>query len=298
LLGTWARAFGDDDLMTRRQGRAAHLGSEDDLRQVARVARDAGRPVALALNGRYTRAQMDPVHELARIWESAGGRAVIVADPALARALRRATPRLGIHVSTLAGVFNPETARLFADLGASRIILPRDLTLHEMEALVAHGPAVEYEALVLFQRCELIDGLCGFRHAVRLPDEDVLCEFEYRRSGPDGAAIATCLDPDYEGHGCMLAYESGGRPVGHLDHADATRPRCAACQLVRLSAAGIRYFKVAGRGGPNAWLLRGVRFLQQARVHAGGDRDGYARTWGTDCRGERCYYAEGREEDV
>jgi putative protease len=294
LPDDWARDFGDDDLMTRRQGRAAHLTTEGQLREVAQLARAARRPIALTLNGRYTRDQMSRVLQLARLWEGVGGMAIIVADPVLVQALARDTPGVALHVSTLAGVFNPEAARLFADLGASRIILPRDLTITEMEALVAHGPPLEYEALALFQRCELIDGLCGFRHAVRLPNEAVACEFAYQRSS--SGVIATSLDPEYEGHGCMLAYESDAGLVRHLDHADVTRPRCAACHMDRLSAAGVRYFKIAGRGIPSTWILRGVGFLREVRSGSSDAPDAYAHTWGTPCRRERCYYTEGERK--
>ncbi len=298
MLDGWERGFGDDDLLTRRQGRAAHLATEREMSEVAQRARAANRLAALALNGRYTAGQMKQVRELALLWEAVGGAAVIVADPGLLRALAREAPRLARHVSLLAGVFNSESARLFADLGAARIILPRDLSLDEMEALVAGGPRVEYEALALYQRCEFIDGLCGFRHALRLPPE-VPCDFPYQGRGE--SALASTLDPDYEGHGCELPFQAGSGPVRHLERNDPTRPHCAACQLSRLAAAGIRFFKLGGRGGPAEWVARGVAFLREAeKMHAGARNDPaagvralYARAFGEACDGGRCYYAAG-----
>ena len=55
--------------------------NESEIREVAQLARAAGRPVALTLNGRYTTSQMGHVRDLAGLWEAAGGTAVIVADP-------------------------------------------------------------------------------------------------------------------------------------------------------------------------------------------------------------------------
>jgi putative protease len=296
MLDRWVRAFGEDDLLTRRQGRAAHLATEGAMREVAGLAAARGRGAALTLNGRYTAGQIDHARELALIWQEAGGTAVIVADPALLRELERAAPRLERHVSLLAGVFNPASARLFADLGATRIVLPRDLSLAEMEALVAAGPAVEYEALALYQRCEFIDGMCGFRHALRLPT-GTPSEFRYERRG--ARAVACALDPEYEGHGCALPLQAASGPVRHLEGDDGTRPRCAACGLARLAASGVRFFKLAGRGVPGEWVTRGVRFLRAVERSQAGRGDAaaipalYARTFGEACRGERCYYAGG-----
>ncbi len=146
MTDRWARTFGDDDLLTRRQGRAAHLAGEREMREVARAARESGCPIALTLNGRYTAAQVPQVRDLASIWEAAGGTALIVADPGLLRALARSRSRLACHVSLLAGVFNAEAARFFAGLGAARVILPRDLSISEMEAIASAGPEIEYEA--------------------------------------------------------------------------------------------------------------------------------------------------------
>ena len=53
--------------------------------------------------------------------------AAIVADLGVFRLAQRYAPRLKLHVSTQAGVSNHEAARAWHELGASRVILAREL---------------------------------------------------------------------------------------------------------------------------------------------------------------------------
>jgi collagenase-like PrtC family protease len=75
---------------------------------------------------------------------------------------------------------------------------------------------------------------------------------------------------------------------------DARSPACAACQLQELADAGVRCWKIAGRGYPGEMVERSVRFLRAAVASTGPVRESYARTFGRSCDGQRCYYRRGR----
>jgi U32 family peptidase len=288
----WESRYGDGETLSRRQGRQAHVASLDELAAIVRICQSAGAAAALTLNSRHGSGAAPEILRLAGWWEEAGGTAVMVADPALLLALHKRGSRLRRHVSVLASVFNSQSASFFAALGASRIVLPRELSIEEMQALIAGAPDLEYEALVFYQKCPFIDGMCGFYHGVCLPSGRP-AEFEYQRP-PDGSQpVVWSSDPAYEGHGCQLPWRTPQSPVAIGTGGDFPAPWCAACHLRALEAAGVRYLKLAGRGYPIEALEQGLRFLGEAARNGSpaAIRQLYRDRFQADCRGRRCYYA-------
>ena len=68
---------------------------------------------------------------------AAGPDAAIVSDPGVFSLLREIAPNLSIHISTQASVTNASACRFWHDLGASRIVLARELTLAEIRQIRA-----------------------------------------------------------------------------------------------------------------------------------------------------------------
>ena len=63
---------------------------------------------------------------------------------------------LGISavISTISGVYNSDIAKFYKNLGAKRIILPRDLSVSEIEAIIHVVPDMEYgHPLAFVSRC-------------------------------------------------------------------------------------------------------------------------------------------------
>ena len=291
----WERDYGDGDTATRRQGRFAHLRSRADLTAMARLGVETGHPIALTFNARYSPRQLQDILGYVRFWEDAGGTAIVVADPGLLLALRERNCQLEMRLSVLANVYNPSACAFFAALGVSRIVLPRSLPLDEISAMATAHPNLSFEALVLYQKCCFIDGLCGFQHSVHVP-ENVPSEFAYTlRPGDDIPETWSC-DPYCEGHGCQLPWTSDGRPIPLHPGNDFDAPACGACYLKALAHAGVGFFKIAGRGYPEDMVVRGVRYLAAVkdRVWCHGDetsdfRDSYFRIFGRRCHADDCY---------
>jgi collagenase-like PrtC family protease len=302
LTDEWKNRYGDSETVSRRQGRGAHVRSLDELAAVAAMARRRSVAVALTLNARYTRDQEAFIARIAATWEEMGGQSVVVADPGLMLQLKRSRSRLQVHASLLTNAFNGSTVAFLAALGASRVILPRELALEECSALVdaarSRGFSLDYEMIVLNQRCPFIDGLCGFHHAVRVP-KDEFAQFEYEAAGPGSLPVAWSSDPDNRGHGCELGWQTDDGPMKKTGDGDG--PACAACLLSDLARAGARYYKIAGRGAPGAVVARDVRFIRMAvddcdpEVATDGMRSDtirrrYAATFGRPCSAADCYY--------
>lgn len=298
MLADWWKTYGSGDLLSRRQGRQSHITTAKELAEVAATAGKTGCTAALTLNARYTRGQEKMVLDLANMWEDMGGRAVMVSDIGILLALAERRSRLKRYLSLLAGVFNSGSARFFSELGVSRIVLPRHLAVGEIRSIVKNGPAgMAYELLILNQKCQFIDGMCNFYHDLRLP-ADVPSSFDYEMSSTHARPEVLSIDPDYEGHGCQIPWQTGTGPVVHLHRDDWNSPHCSACLLPQLYKAGVHYFKIAGRGFPFEVIIRSVSFLRKAidtwRSEEPGEKEEeikklYARIFKTGC-GNKCYY--------
>ena len=91
----------------------------------------------------------------------AGADAVIVSDPGALMLAKKHAPSVDIHISTQAGVFNYESARALYELGASRMILARELPLYEIARIRENTPPqLELEAFVHGSMCMAISGRC------------------------------------------------------------------------------------------------------------------------------------------
>jgi putative protease len=96
---------------------------------------------------------------------SAGADAVIVSDIGALSLAKKYAPSADIHISTQAGVFNYASAQTFYDLGASRIILARELPLYEIARIREKTPAeLELEAFVHGSMCVAVSGRCLLSH--------------------------------------------------------------------------------------------------------------------------------------
>ncbi|HEX7681867.1 MAG TPA: U32 family peptidase [Thermoanaerobaculia bacterium] len=298
----WTADYGSSDTLTRRQGTVANVASTDELMEIARSAPLAGVRSALTLNVRYTREQRANVIALAEQWGRAGGDAVIVSDLALLLALNERGVRGVRHLSILADAANHRAIAFFRRLGVTRVVFPRWLTIQGMKEAARHDPACQYGAIVLNDRCEFIDGMCGFYHGTAYP-AGAATHFACAAASPDSMPRIACHDPAYAGHGCQLPFcTSSGQAVVHQPRDDARRPACAACALPRLLRAGVHHLKISGRGLPTALKLRAVRYMRTAldAINTCDDvadrtaqlRDSYCRTFGTPCHdGTSCYYA-------
>ncbi|WP_029501469.1 U32 family peptidase [Lachnoclostridium phytofermentans] len=63
-------------------------------------------------------------------------------------------------ISTISGIYNSDMARFYYEHGASRIILPRDLSLDEIERIKKNVPQPEYEVFLMRNGCTFSDSNC------------------------------------------------------------------------------------------------------------------------------------------
>jgi putative protease len=139
--------------------------------------------------------ELDELETTVRLIAEAGVDAVIVQDVGLARLIRATSPDLEIHASTQMSVTGVEGVRLAKELGCSRVILARELSLAEV-ARITQTSELPVEVFVHGALCVAYSGQCltsealGGRsanrgecaQACRLPYE-IVCDGELQDLG-------------------------------------------------------------------------------------------------------------------
>ncbi|MFH1762187.1 MAG: peptidase U32 family protein [bacterium] len=135
--------------------------SLDQMGRLIHFAHTAGKKVYVALNTLIRCRELTEFTDYLLTLEAMGPDGIILQDMGAARLAREYFPALRIHASTQLAVHNLEGTRAAADLGFSRVILARELTLSEITGIVNDSP-VEIEVFVHGALCYSYSGLCLF----------------------------------------------------------------------------------------------------------------------------------------
>lgn len=144
-------------------GMRAFAGNFDreGLAHAVELAHGKGVQVHVTCNTMARNAEVDRLPEYLEYLDHIGADAVIAADVGVLALCKRHAPHMQIHVSTQAGVTNYQMARAWYDLGASRVILARELSLDEIRELRSRTPKeLEIEAFVHGAMCVSYSGRC------------------------------------------------------------------------------------------------------------------------------------------
>ena len=144
------------------QLRAANAGfSMDALAQAVKETHALGRRLYVTVNAFPTNDELEALGDYAQGLFALGVDAAIVADLGAVAVMRKAAPNLPIHISTQANCLNWAAATAWYELGATRVVLAREMTLEQIGQLRAHTPAaLELEAFVHGAMCMAWSGRC------------------------------------------------------------------------------------------------------------------------------------------
>ena len=133
----------------------------EELPQAVAYAHEHGVRVHCTVNTMPRNEEIARLPEHLERLNDAGVDALIAADLGTFTLAGRYAPRCQRHVSTQASVCNYETARAWYDLGASRVILARELSLEEIRTIRDKTPRpLELEAFVHGAMCVSYSGRC------------------------------------------------------------------------------------------------------------------------------------------
>jgi len=177
---------------------------------------------------------------------------VIVSDLGVVKFIRDHAPELNVHVSTQANVNNYYSAKVFADMGATRIVLARELSLKQIKALHEKlGGKVELEAFVHGAMCISYSGRC------------LLSNYLTGRESNHGACVQACRWKYYireENREDEYPIEEDERGTYILNSKDM----CLIDHIDKLKDAGIISLKIEGRMKSDYYVASVVNAYRRA----------------------------------
>ena len=133
----------------------------DELRAAVEYAHAHNVRVHCTINTMPRNDEIVRLPEHLELLNDAGVDAIIVADMGAFTLAGKYAPKCERHISTQASISNFETANAWYDLGASRVILARELSLEEIRTIREKTPKdLEIEAFVHGAMCVSYSGRC------------------------------------------------------------------------------------------------------------------------------------------
>ena len=161
----FAIAYGADAVYFagQRFGMRAAAANFDDqeLRAGIAYAHAHGVKCYITVNIMPSEGDLSALPAYLELLADAGADALIVADVGVIRLAKRYAPKVPLHISTQTSILNHEAANFWADLGAERVVLERELSLDEIAEIRAKTPKeLEIEAFVHGAMCISYSGRC------------------------------------------------------------------------------------------------------------------------------------------
>ena len=198
----------------------------DSLQEAVRFCHARGVAVHVALNTTVYGTELPALEQAIRAVAASGADAVICQDLAVATLIGKIAPQLPRHGSTQMSVHTLQGALELKELGFTRVVLARELSLPEVEHITKHC-GIETECFIHGALCMSVSGQC------------YMSAFLGGRSGNRGS----CAGP------CRLPFEANALPEGkpgRLHHL-SLKDNSAIDKLDKLQALGVASAKIEGR---------------------------------------------------
>ncbi|KRI00634.1 U32 family peptidase [Curvibacter sp. PAE-UM] len=229
-IGIEAINHGADAIYIGGPSFGARSSADNSVQDIARLVQHAHRynsRIFVTLNTILRDDELEPARKLTRQLYDAGVDALIIQDMGL---LEIDLPPIQLHASTQTDIRTPEKARFLQDAGLSQIVLARELTLQQIQAIRAQIDPTRctLEFFVHGALCVAYSGQCYISHA------------HTGRSANRGDCSQACRLP-------YQVQDSQGRFVAHDKHVLSMKDNNQSANLAALVDAGIRSFKIEGR---------------------------------------------------
>ncbi len=133
----------------------------EELSLAVKLCREKGVRVHVTCNTMPRNDEADRLPEWLEYLDCLGVDAIILADVGVLSLAKRYAPHVQCHISTQASVVNYASARAWHELGASRVILARELSLEEIREIRAKAPKeLELEVFAHGAMCVSYSGRC------------------------------------------------------------------------------------------------------------------------------------------
>ncbi len=239
--------------------------SAEELKEACDFAHENNVKIHLTCNTLPRNDELRDLPDFLVTAAKAGVDAFIIADVGVMSMAAKYAPEVARHVSTQAGVTNYETARTLYDMGASRVVLARELSLEEIAELRAKTPKeLEIEAFVHGAMCVSFSGRC------------LISSYMTGRDANRGDCAQPCrwkyhlFEQNREGQYFPVEEDSGGTFLYN------SRDLCMIEHIPELVKAGISSFKIEGRAKSSYYVAVTTNAYRHAVDEYMKDPEGFA----------------------
>lgn len=208
----------------------------DELKNAIDFAHQHQKKVYVTCNTLFSNQDIDCFVQYVRLLREFQADAVIVSDLGALKVAEKNAPTLPRHISVQTGIYNYAAAQMMYDLGASRVILSRELSVDQIaEIRDKTSPELELEAFVHGAMCVSFSGRC------------LLSDYMTGRS----ASFGDCAQP------CRWKYHlvEEKRPGEYFpifeddegSHILNAKDLCLISYIPQLLKAGVSSLKIEGR---------------------------------------------------
>ena len=231
---------------------SANNFNADTLKDAVAFCHARGVAVHVALNTTVYGGELPALEQAIRAVAASGADAVICQDLAVATLIGKIAPQLPRHGSTQMSVHSLQGALELKELGFTRVVLARELSMPEVEHITKHC-GIETECFVHGALCMCASGQC------------YMSAFLGGRSGNRGS----CAGP------CRLPFEANALPEGkpgRLHHL-SLKDNSVIDKLDKLQALGVASAKIEGRLRTPEYVAAAVSACLAGREGRAYDRD-------------------------
>lgn len=224
----------DFSLRAMRKGELITL---ENLKQAVNLAHSLGAKAYVTLNIFAFNNDIQQLEKCIDIFKDANPDAVILSDFGVFNLVRKYMPDTPVHISTQTNTLNYESVKFWRDLGASRVILARELPIKDIAEIRKNVPDVELESFVHGSQCVSFSGRCLLS--------------DYFTNGERKANHGNCSQPCRWSYKLVEETRPGQYYEIHQDergsHILSPKDLCLVEHIPALIEAGVDSLKVEGR---------------------------------------------------
>ncbi|MDO5036845.1 MAG: U32 family peptidase [Tissierellia bacterium] len=225
----------------------------EDMKEGVDYAHARGKAVHVTMNIIPHEEDLDGLEDYVKDLDRIGIDALIVADPGIFSLVKKAAPHMEIHMSTQGSITNSATVKFWKDQGASRVVLARELSLKEIQAIIEDTQGeIEIETFLHGAMCMSYSGRC------------LLSNYMVNRDANRGDCSQPCRYKYY-----LMEETRPGEyfPIEENDQGSYilnSKDLCMIEHLDQLIESGIRSLKIEGRVKSEYYLATVVRSYRRA----------------------------------
>ncbi len=162
----YAIAYGADAVylgvvdFSLRSMKAGNAITQDNIKQATQTAHQMGSKAYVTVNIFANNDDIEKLPALLEVLQDEKPDGIIFGDPGFYSIIKNKLPDVPMHISTQANTLNYSAVKFWQDLGISRVILGRELSLKEIETISNKVPDIELEVLVHGSLCVSYSGRC------------------------------------------------------------------------------------------------------------------------------------------